>query len=74
MRGGYVGLMNCVFAAQKAVRLYLSSSVYIRFSGTGINRSCFVRLEYEDDASPDSLNSTPFNPDASSYADTRMLI
>lgn len=22
MRGGYVGLMNCVFAAQKAVCLY----------------------------------------------------
>lgn len=29
MRGGYVGLMNCVFAAQKAVRLFSFSSSYI---------------------------------------------
>jgi len=28
MRGGYVGLMNCVFAAQKAVRA-LSVFVYL---------------------------------------------
>lgn len=29
MRGGYVGLMNCVFAAQKAVRLSPFSASYI---------------------------------------------
>lgn len=28
MRGGYVGLMNCVFAAQKAVRLRFTSSFH----------------------------------------------
>jgi hypothetical protein len=34
MRGGYVGLMNCVFAAQKAVRpFHLSSSVHVTSSG-----------------------------------------
>ena len=65
MRGGYVGLMNCVFAAQKAVRLHLFSSVYILLSGIGMNRPRLVRLEYENHTSPDSLNSTPSNPDAS---------
>jgi hypothetical protein len=32
MRGGYVGLMNCVFAAQKAVRpFYPSCDGYVTF-------------------------------------------
>jgi hypothetical protein len=34
MRGGYVGLMNCVFAAQKAVRpFHLSCDGYVSSSG-----------------------------------------
>jgi hypothetical protein len=42
MRGGYVGLMNCVFAAQKAVRPFhlscgghVTSPGVIRFLGLG---------------------------------------
>jgi hypothetical protein len=49
MRGGYVGLMNCVFAAQKAVR---PLSVFHRFTSIpleGMSLSCYLRLEYDYD-------------------------
>jgi hypothetical protein len=54
MRGGYVGLMNCVFAAQKAVRLFhLSCDCHYTFPE--ITRSFAVG--YYHGPSPKSLDS-----------------
>jgi hypothetical protein len=54
MRGGYVGLMNCVFAAQKAVR---PPYCYVTVTSLSLEVARPLGLEHNHDKYPSSLHS-----------------
>lgn len=75
MRGGYVGLMNCVFAAQKAVR---PPYCYVTVTSLSLEVARPLGLEHNHDISPKSSHS-PTSLDLDSrpsarHIDMRMLI